>query len=146
MEDEDVAMDFMKGLNDARYAEFKVWIINSLANGAINQPQTLNEMYTLASTYLVQNKNAISYQGGASFATLANEIKPKRKGNGRKPESNAKEAKKDDERSSQESGQKQDKDNKKGTLNAISATRKGTMPRNARWFEAQLGQKMLTNW
>ncbi len=39
MSDGDIAMDFLNGLDDNRYAEFKVEIINDIAKGAIEDPE-----------------------------------------------------------------------------------------------------------
>ena len=37
--DGDISMDFLNGLDDNRYAEFKVEIINDIAKGAMIQPK-----------------------------------------------------------------------------------------------------------
>jgi hypothetical protein len=45
MSDRDIAMDFLNGLDDNRYAEFKVEIINDIAKGSMKQSKTLNDVY-----------------------------------------------------------------------------------------------------
>ena len=52
MSDTDVAMDFMNGLDDHRYAGFKVDLINDIGQGSMKVPATLNDMYMLASQRL----------------------------------------------------------------------------------------------
>ena len=52
MSDKDVAMDFFRGLDNARYAGFKKDILNNLTSKAIEQPKNLNEMYLLANQWL----------------------------------------------------------------------------------------------
>jgi hypothetical protein len=47
---EDIAMDFMYGLDNARYADFKAEIVNNMQKGTLRtQLDDLNKMYTLAS-------------------------------------------------------------------------------------------------
>jgi hypothetical protein len=67
---EDVAIDFMYGLDNARYADFKAEIVNDLQKGMItNQVDDLNKMYVLASCrVMVRTGKDIS--GGATFATV----------------------------------------------------------------------------
>ena len=76
MSDRDIAMDFLNGLDDNRYAEFKVEIINDIAKGAMKQPKTLNDVYLLASRRLVAKKSTGSAIGVA-FAT-ADSTMPRR--------------------------------------------------------------------
>jgi hypothetical protein len=52
MEDQDVAMDFFRGLDNARYSQFKTEIMNGLTAGSIKQPDDLNAMYLLANQWL----------------------------------------------------------------------------------------------
>ena len=52
MEDKDIAMDFFRGLDNARYASFKTEIMNGLTSKAIKQPDSLNTMYLLANQWL----------------------------------------------------------------------------------------------
>jgi hypothetical protein len=40
IEDVDIAMDFFDGLDNARYAGFKVSILNGLTSGSVTQPET----------------------------------------------------------------------------------------------------------
>lgn len=83
MDESDVAMDFMDGLDDARYADFKVGLTNDISRGAISLPTTVNEMYVLASRHLVVNKRAGGSSVGASFMT-ADRVKPTAKPQGPK--------------------------------------------------------------
>ena len=62
MSEGDIAMDFLNGLDDNRYADIKVEIINDVAKGAIKQPKTLNDIYLLASRRLVAKKTTNSRQ------------------------------------------------------------------------------------
>jgi len=65
---EDVAMDFMYGLDNGRYAEFKVEIVNDLQKGTMVPVKDLNKMYILASRRVVV-KVSKDLLGGATFAT-----------------------------------------------------------------------------
>jgi hypothetical protein len=77
--DEDVAMDFMYGLDNGRYAEFKVEIINDLQKGTLtNQIDDLNKMYILASRRVVIKMNK-DLPGGATFATVDGQYANKKK-------------------------------------------------------------------
>lgn len=71
----DAVMDFMSGLDDARYAEFKASLMNDIARGAMELPKTVNDMFVLASRYVVVNKRSNGTATGASFAT-ADRMKP----------------------------------------------------------------------
>jgi len=51
--DVDVAMDFMYGLGNSRYAEFKAEIVNNLTKGTLTPIKDLNKMYILASRRVV---------------------------------------------------------------------------------------------
>jgi len=74
---EDVAMDFMYGLDNNRYAEFKAEIVNDLQKGTLtNQIADLNKMYILASRRVVVKTNKDS-PGGATFATVDEQHKGK---------------------------------------------------------------------
>ena len=67
---EDVAMDFMYGLDNGRYAEFKAEIVNDLQKGTLTtQIDDLNKMYILASRRVVV-KTGDKITGGATFATV----------------------------------------------------------------------------
>ena len=52
MEDGDVAMDFFRGLDNARYSHFKTEIMIGLTARSIKQPENLNTMYLLANQWL----------------------------------------------------------------------------------------------
>jgi len=74
---EDVAMDFMYGLDNARYAEFKVEIVNDLQKGTLTpQIDDLNKIYILASRRVVV-KTGNKLTGGATFATVDTNIAKK---------------------------------------------------------------------
>jgi hypothetical protein len=45
--DEDIAMDFLRGLDNARYAGFKTEIMNLLTTEMLTQPANLNVMFQL---------------------------------------------------------------------------------------------------
>jgi len=67
---EDVAMDFMYGLDNSRYAEFKAEIVNDLQKGTLTtQISDLNKMFILASRRVVV-KLRKDLPGGATFATV----------------------------------------------------------------------------
>jgi hypothetical protein len=77
---EDIAMDFMYGLDNGRYAEFKVEIVNDLQKGTLtNQIDDLNKMYVLASRRVVVKANK-DLPGGATFATADGVYASKKKG------------------------------------------------------------------
>ncbi len=76
-DDEDIAMDFMYGLDNSRYAEFKVEIVNDLQKGTLTPIKDLNQMYILASRRVVL-KDAKGMPGGATFATLDAQKKGKK--------------------------------------------------------------------
>ena len=52
MDDKDIAMDFFRGLHNARYGSFKTEILNKLTSKAVEQPENLNTMYLLANQWL----------------------------------------------------------------------------------------------
>jgi len=67
---EDVAMDFMYGLDNGRYAEFKAEIVNDLQKGTLTtQIDDLNKMYILAGRRVVV-KTGDKITGGATFSTV----------------------------------------------------------------------------
>jgi hypothetical protein len=65
--DLDVAMDFFEGLDNARYSQYKAELRNDRAKGVAG-PQTLNDMYQLASNYVVAVSNW-KPGSGAAFVT-----------------------------------------------------------------------------
>ena len=71
LEDADVAMDFFRGLEEARYTEFKIDCLNQFARGTMEPFADLNEAYLQASTYLVPNRNPINRRPAAAFAIQA---------------------------------------------------------------------------
>jgi len=66
---EDTAMDFLYGLDNNRYADFKAELVNDLQKGIFTQPKTLNEIYLLASRRVVVRAGKEN-SGGATFATV----------------------------------------------------------------------------
>jgi hypothetical protein len=66
---EDIGMDFLYGLDNSRYAEFKAEIINDIQKGILTQPKDLNAVYIMASRRVVVRNNKDT-QGGATFATI----------------------------------------------------------------------------
>ena len=73
-DDEDIAMDFMYGLDNNRYAEFKAEIVNDLQKGTLQKIADLNKMYILASRRVVV-KTSKGAPGGATFATVDGQYK-----------------------------------------------------------------------
>ena len=71
MEDEDVAMDFYRALDNSRYAAFKTNLINGVNSGATEQPANLNEMYSQAASYMVPTKQSHTGTHRTVFATTA---------------------------------------------------------------------------
>jgi hypothetical protein len=83
---EDVAMDFMYGLDNARYAEFKAEIVNDLQKGMLTtQIDDLNKMYILASRRVVVKLEG-QLPGGATFATVDASMMRKQPKDGNKKE------------------------------------------------------------
>jgi hypothetical protein len=68
MTDADIAMDFMYGLDNTRYADFKTSTVNNITQGLTTGPKDLNEMYIFASRLVVVRKQQ-PIAGGASFVT-----------------------------------------------------------------------------
>jgi hypothetical protein len=70
----------MYGLDNGRYAEFKVEIVNDLQKGTLtNQIDDLNKMYVLASRRVVIKANK-DLPGGATFTTAYGVYSSKKKG------------------------------------------------------------------
>jgi hypothetical protein len=84
MEPEDIAMDFFSKLDNGRYAEFKTTFINGLQMKSIQAPKDLNEIFTLANTYLKPKIVAGPGGVGSTFATTADTIERKPGENKRK--------------------------------------------------------------
>jgi hypothetical protein len=73
----DVAMDFMYGLDNGRYAEFKAEVVNDMQKGSSVSLDDLNKMYVVASRRVLVK--ARKDGGGATFATV--DQTPKKSGN-----------------------------------------------------------------
>ena len=84
MEDADVAMDFYRGLDNSRYADFKTNLVNNINSGAIERPANLNEMYSQASAYLVPIKAGHAGTHRTAFATTADKTYKGKRGGGHK--------------------------------------------------------------
>jgi hypothetical protein len=81
MAPEDIAMDFMRGLDNARYSEFMANLLNDLLVPGTKAPETLNAMYTGAAAYILPRN--ISRNGkGAVFATRADDLRDTGRGRG----------------------------------------------------------------
>jgi len=66
--DTDVAMDFMYGLDNSRYAEFKAEVVNDIQKGSSVSLDDLKKMYVVASRRVVV-KSGMDV-GGTTFATV----------------------------------------------------------------------------
>jgi hypothetical protein len=89
----DQAMDFFHGLDNGRYAEFKVQYLSGLQVGSIAAPRDLITIFTLANNWL--KAKALAGGGYAStYATRADNVKKKQEGG--KKEAKAKEKKQGD--------------------------------------------------
>jgi hypothetical protein len=71
MDEDDVAMDFYRALDNSRYASFKTNLVNNINSGAVEQPATLNEMYTQAAAFLVPTRQQHAGTHKTAFATTA---------------------------------------------------------------------------
>ncbi len=69
-------MDFLHGLDNARYAEFKAEVVNDMQKGMSALLDDLNKMFVLASRRVVV-KTGKDGGGGATFATADKGFKPK---------------------------------------------------------------------
>ena len=65
--DTDVAMDFMYGLDNSRYTEFKAEVVNDMQKGSSVSLDDLNKLYVVASRRVVVKSGKDG--GGATFAT-----------------------------------------------------------------------------
>lgn len=72
----DVAMDFLYGLDNVRYGDFKAEVVNDVQKGLAVDLDDLNKMYVLASRRVVvcTGKDA---GGGATFATIDQDLNKK---------------------------------------------------------------------
>jgi hypothetical protein len=78
-DDSDQAMDFFHGLDNGRYAEFKVQYLNGLQVGSIAAPKDLNTIFTLANNWL--KPKALAGGGYAStYATRVDHVEKKQEG------------------------------------------------------------------
>jgi hypothetical protein len=85
MTPQDEAMDFFSKLDNSRYADFKTTYINGLQMKPINPPADLNEIFTLANTYLKPKVVTGSGGFGSTFATTAGTVDKKLgEGNGKR--------------------------------------------------------------
>jgi hypothetical protein len=78
-DDADQAMDFFHGLDNGRYADFKVQYLNGLQVKSIKAPKDLNKIFTLANNWL--KPKSIPGGGYAStYATRVDKVEKKREG------------------------------------------------------------------
>jgi hypothetical protein len=89
MQDEDIALDFFSGLDNARYAGFKADFLNGLISGPIEAPEDLNGIYVLASQWVKPKGTGGGM--GTSFATTLDKVKTSPRKNGRNKKVNGKE-------------------------------------------------------
>jgi hypothetical protein len=73
MADEDIALDFFSGLDNARYADFKADFLNGLTSQSIKAPKDLNTIYVLASQWV--KPKGVGGGTGTTFATTLDEVK-----------------------------------------------------------------------
>ena len=107
-DEEDQAMDFLEGLDKSRYGEFIVETLNDVQKGAITQPKSVNEVYTLATKRLVLTKNDSGY--GASYSTISTRA-PRRKWRKPKDRDKLKKDKEDEDERKREHKSKSDATN-----------------------------------
>ena len=90
LEDKDIAMDFFRALDNARYGTFKTDLMNNLTSKAVEAPENLNAMYVIASQWLKPNTKPHQHGFATTFATALDlQEKPKgdrNKGKKRKEE------------------------------------------------------------
>jgi hypothetical protein len=79
----DEAMDVFSKLDNTRYAEFKMTYLNNLQLKACNPPADLNEIFTLANTYL-KPKAATGGGFASTFATTVDTVDKSRRRRGGK--------------------------------------------------------------
>jgi hypothetical protein len=77
MKPEDITMDFFSKLDNGQYEEFKTTIINCLQMKSVQPPKDLNEIFTLANTYLKPKVVTGTGRMGSTFATTADNIEKK---------------------------------------------------------------------
>jgi hypothetical protein len=91
----DVAMDFMYGLNNTCYGEFKAKVVNNMQKGVSTDLGALNKMYMLASWRVVAKTRKDA--GGATFITIDQGIKKGRGDSGKIPNPDKSPGRKTDE-------------------------------------------------
>ena len=90
---EDQAMDFLNGLDTARYGDFVVEYLNSVTYGAVEPPSNVEEIYNYANTRLEVKRG--SRIEGASYTTIEhNTYKPHKERRPNKDKSKGKRNKK----------------------------------------------------
>ena len=88
MPDNDIGMDFFKGLDDNRYVTFKTDLTNQMTLNATAQPANLNAMYLLANQWLTTKTSTNRTGTATTFTTTCDRQEP------RKPNTNGKNNKK----------------------------------------------------
>jgi hypothetical protein len=71
----DIAMDFLYGLDNVRYGDFKAEVVNDMQKGLAVDLDDLNKMYVLASRRVVVRTGKDT--GGATFATKDQDLNKK---------------------------------------------------------------------
>ena len=84
MDEKDIAMDFFRGLDNARYASFKTEIMNGLTSKAFEQPENLNAMYLLANQWLKTTTKTTQGYATTFTPTLDYQEKSHRRGKNKK--------------------------------------------------------------
>ena len=72
-----IAIYLMNGLDDHRYAGFKVDLINNIGQGSMKVPATLNEMYMLASQRLTLGRCGTQQTLNVTFTIQADKLTQK---------------------------------------------------------------------
>jgi len=72
LDDPDIAMGFFRGLDNVRYATFKIDYINGLTSKAIDPPKDLNKIYLLANQWLKPKATTSSF--ASTFSTTLDRV------------------------------------------------------------------------
>lgn len=64
MNERDIAMDFLLKLDDARYLDFKIGLVNNVNKGLLQWPGTVNDIFQMAKNHIVSFKSHIDENSG----------------------------------------------------------------------------------